>query len=126
MCPIIADGLQFPVRLELEEGLREQERSDHNLVPERVRLAAYRIVEEALSNVVKHAQATRVTIAVDTPAEGQIRLRVQDDGEGFDVDKLGDGLGLMGIRDYVEVGGGDLSIRSAPGDGTEVTATLPL
>lgn len=116
----------FRVRLELEEGLREQERSDQNLVPEPVRLAAYRIVEEALSNVVKHAQASRVTIAVDMPAEGQLRLRVQDDGEGFDVEKLSDGLGLMGIRDYVEVGGGELSIRSAPGDGTEVTATLPL
>ena len=116
----------FPVRLELEEGLREQERSDHNLVPEPVRLTAYRIVEEAVSNVVKYAQATQVTIAVDTPAEGRIRLRIQDDGEGFDVDKLGDGLGLAGMRDYVEVGGGELSIRSAPGDGTEVTATLPL
>ena len=49
----------FQVRLELEEGLREQERSDQNLVPEPVRLTAYRIVEEALSNVVKHARATQ-------------------------------------------------------------------
>lgn len=91
-----------------------------------MRLAAYRTAEEALSNVMKHAQASAVTITLDSPTESTLRLTVRDDGKGFDVDRFGDGLGLAGMRDYVEVTGGDLSIRSEPGNGTEVTANLPL
>jgi signal transduction histidine kinase len=116
----------FPIQLELEAGLQQRERSDHNLIPEQVRLAAYRTAEEALTNAMKHAQASAVTITVGSPDEGWLGIAVHDDGEGFEPDSIGDGLGLVGMRDYVEVAGGDFKIKSSPANGTEVSACLPL
>lgn len=89
-------------------------------------MAAYRTAEEALTNVMKHAQASAVTITVGSPTEGWLGLTVHDDGKGFDADNIGDGLGLVGMRDYVEVAGGEFKIRSSPANGTEVSAILPL
>ena len=96
------------------------------MIPEQVRLAAYRTAEEALTNAMKHAEASAVTITVGSPDEGWLGIAVQDDGEGFDADSIGDGLGLVGMRDYVEAAGGDFKIKSSPSNGTEVSAILPL
>ena len=85
-----------------------------------------RTAEEALSNAMKHSQASKVTIALEAAAESTLLLTVRDDGNGFDMAGLGDGLGLVGMRDYVEVAGGEFSIRSEPGNGTEVASSLPL
>jgi signal transduction histidine kinase len=108
-----------------------------NRLPDHIEIALYRIAQECLQNVVKHAQATsaRLTYAVD-PASADsttvARLEIVDDGVGFDTfehplgsDEMG-GYGLLSMAERAEIVGGRLNIRSRPGAGTAVTATIPL
>jgi signal transduction histidine kinase len=82
----------------------------------------YRVVQEALTNVAKHAGASQVRVEV-ARANGTVSVLVEDDGRGFDPGAATDGLGLVGMRERVELTGGRLSIRSRPG--TLVRAELP-
>jgi len=100
-------------------------------VPDHIELALYRIAQECLQNVVKHAKATsaRLTFAVE---DETARLEIVDDGVGFDTfehplgsDEMG-GYGLLSMAERAEIVGGRLNIRSRPGSGTAVTATIPL
>ncbi len=87
----------------------------------------YRLVQESLNNVAKHAEAERAWVTFDLP-DDHIKAEIRDDGRGFDVDaavRNGDGLGLRHVRERVEARGGDFSIDSSP-NGTRVIATLPL
>lgn len=88
----------------------------------------YRIVQEALNNVVKHANARNVTVTLEFANE-HIRLRVRDDGQGFDVEATpsGDGrhLGVLSMRERAAEVGGTMELSSTPGSGTEVTVTVP-
>lgn len=91
-----------------------------------VQLTAYRVVQEALTNVIKYAQAKRVTVRV-VGAETQAVVSINDDGIGFDPDGSRMGRhGLRGMRFRVEACGGELSIESAHGEGTRIVARLPL
>ena len=114
------------IEIELDEELVQLERANRSLVPEEVRLAAYRIAEEALTNVVKHSKATNVSLWLELSAEGVLRLTVEDNGQGFDVEGASAGLGTAAMRDHAEAVGGYCVIRSAINRGAEVTATLPL
>jgi signal transduction histidine kinase len=124
----LADTFQetLDVDLEFDEAFVRLEKEDHGLIPEQVRLAAYRIAEEALGNVVKHSNAKGVTIRPELISGGRFRLTVRDDGEGFEVGDTSLGLGLTAMRDYAEATGGERIVRSAPGTGTEVVATFPV
>lgn len=101
----------------------------HRLPPD-LELAAYRIVQEALNNAIQHAQATYIWVTVQFEAE-QLSLSVRDDGLGFEAPDLPDALarrghfGLMGIQERALLYGGQLTIRSSPGKGTEITVYLP-
>lgn len=114
------------IEMELDEEFVRQERADPKLIPEQVRLAAYRIAEEALTNAVKNAKASRITMALGPCSEGWLRLTVQDNGQGFDLGSVSGGLGLLMMQDYAEVVGGRCVVHSALDEGTEVTAILPL
>jgi len=114
------------VEMELDEELMRQERANRRLIPEQVRLAACRIAEEALTNVVKHAKASRVILGLELPSEGWLRLTVRDNGQGFGEGSASGGLGILMMHDYAEVVGGRCTVHSAPGEGTGVTATFPL
>ncbi|CAN3127386.1 histidine kinase [Mycobacterium sp. smrl_JER01] len=104
-------------------------------LPDHIELALYRIAQECLQNVVKHAHATRarLTFALDSGDQGDVaRLEIADDGRGFDTlehplggDEMG-GYGLLSMAERAEIVGGRLNIRSRPGSGTTVTATIPL
>jgi signal transduction histidine kinase len=122
-------GDQFDATLdldmELDEQLVRQERTARDLIAEPVRLAAYRVAEEAMGNVVKHAGAGRVTIRLEALSTGGLQLTVEDDGEGFDVGATSGGLGLAAMHDYAGAVGGECVVRSHPGKGTRVIATLP-
>ncbi|HXE71605.1 MAG TPA: PAS domain S-box protein [Candidatus Nitrosotenuis sp.] len=88
--------------------------------------ALYRVATEALHNVVKHAQATRLSLSLQVQ-EGRLRLCVADDGRGFDPEQEFPGhLGLRSMKERVERLGGSLAIDSHPGRGTRITAELPL
>ena len=114
------------IEMDLDEELVRKERADRNLIPEQAKLAAYRIAEEALTNMVKHANASKISVRLETPFGGWFRLTVQDDGQGFAVEESSEGMGIVGIRDYAEAIGGECVILGAPGKGTQVTDTLPL
>jgi len=84
----------------------------------------YRVVQEALTNVAKHAHARSVRVMLRLEAE-RLALEVADDGAGFDPGATGTGFGLRGMRERLAVCGGELAISSSPA-GTTVTASLPL
>jgi signal transduction histidine kinase len=86
--------------------------------------AAYRLVQEALTNVVKHACASRVAIEI-VASDGHVDVVVRDDGTGFDPALPRDGFGITGMRERVGLSAGALTIESAPGKGTTVLARLP-
>jgi two-component system, NarL family, sensor kinase len=96
-------------------------------LPEHVVIALYRIAQEALQNVVKHAQATQAEVELRCGASS-VLLRVTDDGQGFDVGARSDSetsYGLRSMTERAELVGGQLTVTSRPGLGTTVTATVP-
>jgi two-component system sensor histidine kinase UhpB len=86
--------------------------------------AVYRVVQEALSNVVRHARASGVRIELAADDE-TLTLCVQDDGQGFDATRTTRGLGLLGIAERASALGGRLLATSAPGAGARLSLTLP-
>jgi signal transduction histidine kinase len=89
--------------------------------PAEVKLALYRIAQEALNNVVKHAGASRAIVRLQCKGEG-IALSIRDDGRGFDPDGIGAhhlGLGIM--RERAQAVGANCAVTSVPGHGTEIT-----
>jgi signal transduction histidine kinase len=86
----------------------------------------YRIAQEAIHNVVKHASAKRVKVSIEHDGP-QVRLAVEDDGIGFDPGAAGPGtLGLAGMRHRAERLGGSFSVESAPGRGSRVEVVVPV
>ena len=99
-------------------------------LPSAVEIALYRIVQEALTNTTKHANATRASVGVFRE-NGDLCCLVEDDGKGFDARSVRSnhqhrGLGLIGIRERANAIGGSLTIESAPGRGTKLLVRLPL
>jgi len=87
--------------------------------------AIYRVVQEALTNAAKHADADNVWIEV-AEEDGAITVNVRDDGCGFDMDRRTGGFGLVGMRERVALAGGTLAIVATPGHGTELRGRIPL
>ncbi len=109
-------GLEVDVHVDLGAA-------DERLAPE-LETAVYRVAQEALTNVAKHARATRVRIDVERAGDG-IRLTVRDDGVGFDPDRPTAGFGVVGMRERVALAAGSLVVDSAQ-PGTSLTATFPV
>ncbi|MBA3423428.1 MAG: PAS domain S-box protein [Rubrobacter sp.] len=129
-------GLATAVRLQVEalrkEDWRIEYRSDleGERLPLEIETALYRVTQEALTNVRKHAQTTRVDIELER-LDDAIRLQVRDQGKGFDSTASFDGgpgerVGLSSMRERIELVGGILQIQSKEGVGSSVTASVPL
>jgi PAS domain S-box-containing protein len=126
-------GLVATVRAHCREVSRQAlvvEFVDQNVpsgVPPERALALFRVLEEALSNVVRHSRARGAQVAL-AGAEGELLLRVADDGRGFELHERQEdhGLGLISMRERVQALDGTLSITSIPGRGTVVEARVPL
>jgi signal transduction histidine kinase len=99
-----------------------------NLLPQTVRMALFRIVQEAITNVVKHANASNIFVNVGQK-NGDIFVEVLDDGDGFDVKAIASEnkatWGLLGMQERATLLGGRFSIKSNPGEGTRVCITIP-
>ncbi len=94
-------------------------------LPADVETTMYRIVQEALTNVTKHAAATRISVTVTRTADAAV-LVVEDDGEGFELAGETAGLGLTGMRERVALVGGRLKVETGTGSGTTIAAEIPL
>jgi signal transduction histidine kinase len=91
-------------------------------LPADVKVALYRVTQEAFSNVAKHARATAVTARVTVDEDGAVTLTVHDDGRGFDPAAVPGGMGLHIMGERLERVGADLAVRSGAGEGTTITA----
>jgi signal transduction histidine kinase len=108
------------MRVELEPQLGDER------LPAEVETTLYRIVQEALTNIVKHAEATNVSILL-IRRNATATVVIEDDGRGFDPDHVReDGAGLLGMRERVELHDGRLTIESVPGSGTTLVAEVPV
>jgi PAS domain S-box-containing protein len=96
-------------------------------VDEKRSTALFRILQEALTNVARHAQATRVTVSLKEK-NGTLELRVKDNGKGIAKEKISNprSFGLLGIRERVHLWGGNVMIRGVKGKGTEVEVRIPI
>jgi signal transduction histidine kinase len=114
--------------LSLERTIEVRTEGEPRRLPGLTEHELLRIAQEATTNAVKHGQAQRIEIALAF-APGEIRLRVTDDGQGFDVERDGTKpghFGLIGIRERVQKLGGQFTLRSQPGAGATLEATVPL
>jgi two-component system NarL family sensor kinase len=95
-------------------------------LPVRIEVGLYRIAQEGLTNIARHAQTQQVKMELAATPE-QVRLIVEDDGQGFDPAQIPSGrYGLIGLNERVKLLGGNLRLESSPGEGTRIEVTIPL
>lgn len=137
--PVALDELGLPAALEHSVNdwrrrmpgteLRLDIVGDVERCPEAVNLALYRIVQEGLTNVSRHARAKRVAIRLERAAgvngADDVRLAIHDDGVGADLGRRSSGLGLLGMRERTELLGGRFDVASEPGHGLSLLAVIP-
>jgi PAS domain S-box-containing protein len=110
-----------PIKVEFyEKGIDEEEDLD-----EKIQLDIFRIVQEQLTNILKHAKATHAIITL-TKQANEIILLISDNGEGCDILKEKNGVGIINIKSRAELYGGAVTIVSEPGEGYELEVSLPL
>ncbi|HEV7333976.1 MAG TPA: PAS domain S-box protein [Flavisolibacter sp.] len=97
---------------------------DEDKIPDNKKLALYRIIQEQLNNIIKHARAQQVAIILRLTAHN-VLLQIKDDGIGFELEKVKRGLGLSNIHNRAELFGGKALFTSSPGNGCEVNVCLP-
>jgi len=113
------------VEVEMNVDLSDHTHSADARLSREIEDTVYRLVQEALNNVARHGGTDRAK--VDVIEDGKtLRVRVADKGEGFDPRIGTEGFGLTGMRERVNLAGGSLDLRSAPGEGTTIVATIPV
>jgi two-component system CheB/CheR fusion protein len=131
-------GLQVTLRNYLEEWTRQFERAVdfhssglRDRLPAQIESGLYRIIQEALTNVAKHAQAGHVSVILER-RQGRVLAIIEDDGRGFDPAEVLGGanmarrMGLVGMRERARMIGGELEIESSPDEGTTIYVRVPL
>ena len=124
---VLTDRLRGRGGLEIELDLDlawENGRAPTRHAPE-LEATAYRIVQEALNNVIKHADAQRARVVVEE-TDGHVRIAIEDDGRGFEYGKTSGGFGLSGMRERVALAGGELRVGRSQEGGTRLAAVLPV
>jgi len=117
-------GLDIALEIELayDQGLTAERH-----VPD-LETAIYRLVQEGLTNIAKHAAASHVALRIADPEvePGRLEVEISDDGLGFDLEQPAAGFGLLGMRERLALLDGDLAIESLPGEGTRLVARIPV
>ena len=116
-----SERTRIPIRLTIFAGVEELDNAKRTML--------YRVAQEALTNVARHAQAGRVDVNIEK-LPGGICMKIRDDGKSFQVDHMLNArknkrLGLLGMRERVEMVGGSFNVESAPGKGTTIQARVP-
>lgn len=106
-------------------SLNEEQNFDEKLLDKELKITIYRILQELLNNIVKYAGATEVSISIVQCKDKSIVMRVQDNGTGFDCSLKRSGLGLINIRNRVELFKGKLDIQIAKGKGCKTIVVFP-
>ncbi len=131
----LAAALRWQVQHRLEEaGIRVdvQVRGEGYRLPPSIETALYRILQEAITNIIKYAAASYVEIDLDLSRSDVVTARIEDNGRGFDPALLAPtrhperGIGLFGMLERASLVGGTLQIDSSPGEGTEIRVSIPL
>src|SRR5215211_1912869 len=115
-------------RADRQSGIRIERRFSAQLpaLPTELELVIYRVAQEALTNVLRHAQASRCLMVLESN-DGEVELRVSDDGVGMPTPRMNaETIGIEGMRERALLGNGTLDIESRQGEGTTVTLRLPL
>ncbi|MFH1651875.1 MAG: histidine kinase [Chloroflexota bacterium] len=116
---------QTGTRARVEVGGEERD------LPPQVEIALFRVAQEAMNNIARHAQAHNVLISLEFKKKA-VSLEIEDDGRGFDTVILSqpaqenEGVGLMGMRERIELIGGSFRVEAQPGSGTHITVEVPL
>jgi len=130
-------GLEAAIRTLVQEMLNEagivsdcQLDLDGQRLPTEIEISLYRIAQECLTNIVRHAEAERVEVKLQTAPDG-VSLLIRDDGLGFLADNLGhkanrDRLGLISMQERAEMIGGALEVQTALGSGTLIDVRIPI
>ncbi len=120
-------GAQSGLEIALETRLDYEEARTPERHTTEIEGTMYRLVQEALTNVVKHAGASKVSVVIaDAPSNGgEVTIDVVDDGSGFDPEATDGGFGLLGMRERLALVGGELQISSRPGEGAHLAARIP-
>jgi len=119
-----------PVSSKMRVAINIQNPMTPKRFPARLEMLLYRVVQEGLANVIRHAQAQSLSLSLERK-NTHIHLALTDDGKGFDVRRFftsvqRKGVGLFWMREHVELHGGRLSIDAAPGRGTLISIVVPL
>jgi signal transduction histidine kinase len=101
-----------------------QSRLPASRLPSETETVLYRVVQEALTNVVKHAQAEHVSVLLHSKP-GRVAVVIEDDGRGFAEEDETEGIGLLGMRERVALVGGTVALESRPGAGTTIVVEVP-
>jgi signal transduction histidine kinase len=111
-------GLEIDYQFTSQDGLKR--------LPIRIEVPLFRIAQEAITNMIRHAKASHASVVVLRQLH-EITMLVEDDGRGFNVDEKRDqSLGLLGMRERVNLLGGSFVIESVPGEGTTIRVRIPL
>jgi two-component system sensor histidine kinase UhpB len=102
-----------------------QARGDFSWLEGDIAISAYRIVQEALSNIVKHARATQASVSLSLE-QGELRMRIVDNGRGFDAALASAGIGLVGMRERVYALNGSIAVETSPESGTRISIAMPI
>jgi len=130
----LVPAIRWYARSNLEEAGVQVDFSNHNealRLPPHLETALFRVAQEAVNNILRHAEARKVSIRLSMDA-GRILLELRDDGRGFEVQRTaGEAvahkhLGLLGIQERMFLVGGEVEIDSAPGEGTRVRVWVPV
>ena len=117
--------------MELDIKARVEVTGEERTLPPQVEITLFRVVQEAITNIAKHAQAKNVLLNVEFK-DSAITIEIEDDGRGFDVETLStqagenQGLGLLGMQERIELLQGQFHIESQPGNGTRINIEIPL
>ena len=121
----------YCMQIDMKSGIQVKYYGDDiNHLPEYIQISLYRMLQEAFTNILKHAHATKVEVNLIHDIE-MVSLKISDNGVGFTLQNPTmanqvEGIGLLGLHDRIEALGGKLSIDSNPGKGTEISATIPI